>query len=40
MNKEYRLIHFNCARPFGEFNFDNEFVRVFIVDSATHFHGC
>ena len=30
MNKEYRLIHFNCARPFGEFNFDNEFVRVFM----------
>ncbi|MEZ5998323.1 MAG: DUF3291 domain-containing protein [Hyphomonas sp.] len=27
---EYRLIHFNCARPTGAFNLENEFVRVFI----------
>ncbi|MCA8899781.1 MAG: DUF3291 domain-containing protein [Hyphomonas sp.] len=27
---DYRLIHFNCARPVGAFSFENEFVRVFI----------
>jgi hypothetical protein len=27
---DYRLIHFNCARPTGEFTFENEFVRVFL----------
>ena len=27
---EYRLVHFNCARPSGEFSPDNEFVRVFL----------
>ncbi len=30
MDAEYRLIHFNCARPQGVFNFENEFVRVFM----------
>ena len=30
MTTEYRLIHFNCARPKGAFNMDNEFVRVFM----------
>jgi hypothetical protein len=42
---DYRLIHFNCARPTGEFTFDNEFVRVFlailprIFSDADSFHG-
>ncbi|KCZ87142.1 DUF3291 domain-containing protein [Hyphomonas johnsonii] len=27
---EYRLVHFNCARPLGAFTFENEFVRVFL----------
>ncbi len=27
---EYRLIHFNTARPLGEFKDDNEFLRVFL----------
>ena len=27
---DYRLIHFNCARPSGAFTFENEFVRVFL----------
>jgi hypothetical protein len=30
MTTEYRLIHFNCARPLGAFNMENEFVRVFM----------
>ena len=30
MTQEYRLIHFNCARPMGAFNMENEFVRVFM----------
>ena len=29
MRQEYRLIHFNCARPLGTFSWDNEFVQVF-----------
>lgn len=27
---EYRLIHFNCARPLGAFSLENEFIRVFV----------
>ena len=27
---EYRLVHFNCARPLGSFSLENEFIRVFI----------
>ena len=27
---EYRLIHFNCARPLGAFSLENEFIHVFI----------
>ncbi len=27
---DYRLIHFNCARPVGSFATDNPFVRVFL----------
>ena len=30
MTADYRLIHFNCARPLGEFSFENEFVRIFM----------
>lgn len=30
MAKEYRLIHFNSARPIGTFSLENEFVRVFL----------
>ena len=30
MADEYRLIHFNCARPLGAFTMENEFVRVFM----------
>lgn len=30
MQTEYRLIHFNCARPLGTFDIENEFVRVFM----------
>ena len=29
MGQEYRLIHFNCARPLGEFTWDNDFVKIF-----------
>lgn len=45
MTAEYRLIHFNCARPLGAFNYDNEFVRVFmailprIFSDADQFEG-
>ena len=46
---EYRLIHFNCARPLGAFSLENEFIRVFVsimprvfADAASfeglHFH--
>jgi len=27
---EYRLIHFNCARPIGAFSLENEFIQVFV----------
>jgi Domain of unknown function (DUF3291) len=27
---DYRLVHFNCARPMGKFDFSNEFVQVFV----------
>ena len=27
---EYRLIHFNCARPLGDFSPENDFIRTFI----------
>jgi hypothetical protein len=27
---DYRLIHFNCARPLGAFSLENEFIRVFV----------
>ena len=27
---DYRLVHFNCARPMGQFDFSNEFVQVFV----------
>ncbi|MDX1291607.1 MAG: DUF3291 domain-containing protein [Hyphomonas sp.] len=45
MNSEFRLIHFNSARPSGAFNLDNEFVRVFmailprIFEDADSFEG-
>jgi hypothetical protein len=26
---DYRLVHFNCARPIGTFDLSNEFVPVF-----------
>lgn len=42
---EYRLIHFNCARPVGAFSLENEFIRVFVsllprvFADATSFEG-
>lgn len=27
---DYSLVHFNCARPMGKFDFSNECVQVFV----------
>lgn len=27
---DYRVVHFNCARLMGKFDFSNEFVQVFV----------